>query len=235
MASNAHRDMSMDSAKARHLQVIWNKKVKALARQTRFTEDELQALCLVFHKICETYEWWGSGITKDRVDRLDIQGFRDGMSALLDMAGTASLDALYAAQDPNNKRYVTASRWIRALDAVQGSDEDRANLCWRAYLHGEEGGATLTRATMAKYTKNMFIDVGIDDFSGFCKEFVDTILKDTAAGKEGFMTHKQYLNLVAKSPLFTEFLLELLPSRDAMRTFLATLSPPPRPPRGRRA
>lgn len=55
MASNLYRDTTMDPAKARHLQVIWDGRIKKLAKHTDFQEDELQVLCLIFHKICETH------------------------------------------------------------------------------------------------------------------------------------------------------------------------------------
>lgn len=53
------------------------------------------------------------------MDRLDRVGFRDGVSVLLDMHDAESLDALFSAMDPDNKRYVTANRWIKALCALK--------------------------------------------------------------------------------------------------------------------
>ncbi|XP_026291403.1 uncharacterized protein LOC113215952 [Frankliniella occidentalis] len=233
MSSNVYRDTTLEPSKARHLQAVWDDRVRALARKTpAFDEYQIQALYLIFHKLCEAHEWWGSGLGKDRTDRMDRVGFRDACSALLDIQDGAALDALFSALDPNNKRYLTAARWVKGLAALKGSDLDKAQLCWRAYT--KEETPVLTRSDMSSRTKAMFMDVGVDDFDGFCKEFVDTMLKGTKAGKEGVLPLPEYLDIVSKRPLLTELVQTVLPDAGALDAFLATFTPPPRQPRRRR-
>ena len=55
---------------------------------------------------------------------------------------------------------------------------------------------------------------------------MDVILKDTKAFKEGFMPPQEYLEISSRRPLFMEFLMTVLPSREALQAFLATFSPP---------
>ncbi|KAK3932886.1 EF-hand calcium-binding domain-containing protein 1 [Frankliniella fusca] len=169
MTSNIYRDTTLLPSKARHLQAVWDARVRALARKTPvFDEYQLQALYLIFHKLCETHEWWGSALGKSRSDRLDRAGFLDACSTLLDIQDDAALDALFSALDPDNRRYLTAPRWVRGLVAMQGSDTERAQLCWRALTSRREA-QVLTRSDISTYAKAMFVDAGIDNFDGFCK------------------------------------------------------------------
>ncbi|XP_034253536.1 EF-hand calcium-binding domain-containing protein 1-like [Thrips palmi] len=191
----------------------WGAMLGRLSKTTHFNMEELESLCFVFHKL-----------TRGSRGRMSRKDFIEIMHSALDMTNTGNADYSYKNFDPNNNSFIGMEDWVRGMSVVlRGTLEEKVTHCFETYDRYAE--KCLKRKNLIWMVTENWKATPDADSQGLVEELLETIVSSIASDTEKGITLEDYEKAVKKYPMLLQFLGEVLPSRPANTTFLATMMP----------
>ncbi|KAL9882430.1 calaxin [Glossina fuscipes fuscipes] len=206
-----------------------------LRKKTKFTKDELDALCRIYRKLvsnCQfanktlTVSSSGAAIVKpQQQEGIERIVFRELLHSTFDIVTEEILmERMFCSWDKSHEGLpLRLDGWLVGLSVfLRGTRNEKAAFCFRVYdLNGDgfitkDEIFTLLRNSLIKQPQDEDPDEGV-------KDLVEIVLKKFDIDKDGKVSLDDFMMTVEKEPLLTEAFGQCLPAESAIISFFSTL------------
>uniref|UniRef100_A0A1A9WDA8 EF-hand domain-containing protein n=1 Tax=Glossina brevipalpis TaxID=37001 RepID=A0A1A9WDA8_9MUSC len=211
------------------------KLLEQLRKKTKFTKDELDALCRIYRKLvsnCQfanktlTVSSSGAAIVKpQQQEGIDRIVFRELLHSTFDIVTEEILmERMFCSWDKTHEGLpLRLDGWLVGLSVfLRGTRSERAAFCFRVYdLNGDgfitkDEIFTLLRNSLIKQPQDEDPDEGV-------KDLVEIVLKKFDIDKDSKVSLDDFMTTVEKEPLLIEAFGQCLPTGSAIISFFSTL------------
>lgn len=189
-------------------------KIKEFLKKTHFTEDELDAIVMIYFNLKNQFN--------NKSQTISCKQFKSIIYTCYDMPESDLTDRILYALDRNMKKIVTLDVWIKTFSLfLRGTLEEKITYCFTAY--DAQGDGILEREQMLYLARNFLANVGDEDDEGV-KDYVNIIIRKMDLTGDGKISFKNYSKAVRKNPELLECFGQVLPDRIAVYTVLMTFT-----------
>ncbi|XP_054727447.1 calaxin [Anastrepha obliqua] len=212
------------------------KMLENLRKKTKFSKDELDALCRIYRKLISNCQYAAktlaaggssAAIVKPHaaVEGVDRIVFRELLHSTFDIVTEEILmERIFCCWDRAHEGLpLRLDGWLTGLSIfLRGSLAERANFCFRVYdLNGD---GFITKDEMFTLLRNCLIKQPQDeDPDEGVKDLVEIVLKKFDLDKDGKVSIEDFMDTVEAEPLLLQAFGQCLPSETATVSFFSTL------------
>ncbi|KAG8225821.1 hypothetical protein J437_LFUL005628 [Ladona fulva] len=182
------------------------KLLEQLKKKTKFSENELLTLTVLFYKINE-------------IGPINRRLFRVILHNCLDITDATLLDRIFIAVDTSSDNFIDMSEFICGLSIfLRGSLKEKIEYCFSVFDVVGEG--RISRDQMNQLLKNCIVHTSSsEEAEESAKDLVDHLLKHSDKDNDGRMSLEDFSSIVTVEPLLLEALGTCLPTREAADAF----------------
>ncbi|XP_030568503.1 EF-hand calcium-binding domain-containing protein 1 [Drosophila novamexicana] len=207
-----------------------------LRKKTRFTKDELDALCRIYRKLVSNCQYaaktlasssTSAAIAKPHsaVEGIDRIVFRELLHSTFDIVTEEILmERIFCSWDKAHEGLpLRLEGWLIGLSIfLRGTPAERAAFCFRVYDLNTDG--FITKDEMFTLLRNCLIKQPQDeDPDEGVKDLVEIVLKKFDLDKDGKVSLDDFMGTVTAEPLLIEAFGQCLPTDSAVVSFFSTL------------
>ncbi|XP_037937005.1 EF-hand calcium-binding domain-containing protein 1 [Teleopsis dalmanni] len=212
------------------------KLLESLRKKTKFTKDEVDALCRIYRKLVSNCQYAaktlaaGSSTASIAKPHSTIEGidrivFRELLHSTFDIVTEELLmERIFCSWDKAHEGLpLRLEGWLVGLSTfLRGTIAERAAFCFRVYDLNADG--YITKDEMFTLLRNCLIKQPQDeDPDEGVKDLVEIILKKFDLDKDGKVSLQDFMSTVTAQPLLIEAFGQCLPSESAVMSFFSTL------------
>ncbi|EDV91893.1 EF-hand calcium-binding domain-containing protein 1 [Drosophila grimshawi] len=207
-----------------------------LRKKTRFTKDELDALCRIYRKLVSNCQYAAKTLASSSssaaiakphaaVEGIDRIVFRELLHSTFDIVTEEILmERIFCSWDKAHEGLpLRLEGWLIGLSTfLRGTPAERAAFCFRVYDLNTDG--FITKDEMFTLLRNCLIKQPQDeDPDEGVKDLVEIVLKKFDLDKDGKVSMDDFMGTVAAEPLLIEAFGQCLPTDSAVVSFFSTL------------
>ncbi|XP_034479087.1 EF-hand calcium-binding domain-containing protein 1, partial [Drosophila innubila] len=207
-----------------------------LRKKTRFTKDELDALCRIYRKLVSNCQYAAKTLASSSssaaiakphaaVEGIDRIVFRELLHSTFDIVTEEILmERIFCSWDKAHEGLpLRLEGWLIGLSIfLRGTPAERAAFCFRVYDLNTDG--FITKDEMFTLLRNCLIKQPQDeDPDEGVKDLVEIVLKKFDIDKDGKVSLDDFMGTVAAEPLLIEAFGQCLPTDSAVVSFFSTL------------
>ncbi|KAH8305376.1 hypothetical protein KR044_013365, partial [Drosophila immigrans] len=207
-----------------------------LRKKTRFTKDELDALCRIYRKLVSNCQYAAKTLASSSssaaiakphaaVEGIDRIVFRELLHSTFDIVTEEILmERIFCSWDKAHEGLpLRLEGWLIGLSTfLRGTPAERAAFCFRVYDLNTDG--FITKDEMFTLLRNCLIKQPQDeDPDEGVKDLVEIVLKKFDIDKDGKVSLDDFMGTVAAEPLLIEAFGQCLPTDSAVVSFFSTL------------
>ncbi|XP_017850071.1 EF-hand calcium-binding domain-containing protein 1 [Drosophila busckii] len=212
------------------------KLLDSLRKKTRFTKDELDALCRIYRKLVSNCQYAAKTLASSSssaaiakpyaaVEGIDRIVFRELLHSTFDIVTEEILmERIFCSWDKAHEGLpLRLEGWLIGLSTfLRGTAAERAAFCFRVYDLNTDG--FITKDEMFTLMRNCLIKQPQDeDPDEGVKDLVEIVLKKFDIDKDGKVSLEDFMATVAAEPLLIEAFGQCLPTDSAVVSFFSTL------------
>ncbi|XP_055371412.1 calaxin [Condylostylus longicornis] len=212
------------------------KMMDVLRKKTRFSKDEIEALCKIYKKLVSNCQYAARALatapatsviakphaTTEGIDRIV---FRELLHSTFDIITEEILmERMFCSWDKAHEGLpLRLEGWLCGLSVfLRGNIADKTAFCFRVYDLNSDG--YITKDEMFTLLRNCLIKQPQDeDPDEGVKDLVEIILRKFDLDKDGRISFDDYSKTVKAEPLLIEAFGQCLPTESATLSFFATL------------
>ncbi|XP_068154921.1 calaxin [Drosophila tropicalis] len=207
-----------------------------LRKKTRFTKDELDALCRIYRKLVSNCQYAAKTLASSSssaaiakphaaVEGIDRIVFRELLHSTFDIVTEEILmERIFCSWDKAHEGLpLRLEGWLIGLSTfLRGTATERAAFCFRVYDLNTDG--FITKDEMFTLLRNCLIKQPQDeDPDEGVKDLVEIVLKKFDIDKDGKVSLEDFMATVTAEPLLIEAFGQCLPTDSAVVSFFSTL------------
>ncbi|XP_017064433.1 EF-hand calcium-binding domain-containing protein 1 isoform X2 [Drosophila eugracilis] len=212
------------------------KLLDSLRKKTRFTKDELDALCRIYRKLVSNCQYAAKTLASSSssaaiakphaaVEGIDRIVFRELLHSTFDIVTEEILmERIFCSWDKAHEGLpLRLEGWLIGLSTfLRGTPAERATFCFRVYDLNTDG--FITKDEMFTLLRNCLIKQPQDeDPDEGVKDLVEIVLKKFDLDKDGKVSLEDFMGTVTAEPLLIEAFGQCLPTDSAVVSFFSTL------------
>ncbi|XP_030378366.1 EF-hand calcium-binding domain-containing protein 1 [Scaptodrosophila lebanonensis] len=212
------------------------KLLENLRKKTRFSKDELDALCRIYRKLVSNCQYAAKTLSSSSssaaivkphatVEGIDRIVFRELLHSTFDIVTEEILmERIFCSWDKAHEGLpLRLEGWLIGLSTfLRGTPAERAAFCFRVYDLNTDG--FITKDEMFTLLRNCLIKQPQDeDPDEGVKDLVEIVLKKFDLDKDGKVSLEDFMGTVAAEPLLIEAFGQCLPTDSAVVSFFSTL------------
>ncbi|EDX02303.2 uncharacterized protein LOC6525359 isoform X1 [Drosophila yakuba] len=212
------------------------KLLDSLRKKTRFTKDELDALCRIYRKLVSNCQYAAKTLASSSssaaiakphaaVEGIDRIVFRELLHSTFDIVTEEILmERIFCSWDKAHEGLpLRLEGWLIGLSTfLRGTPAERAAFCFRVYDLNTDG--FITKDEMFTLLRNCLIKQPQDeDPDEGVKDLVEIVLKKFDLDKDGKVSLEDFMGTVTAEPLLIEAFGQCLPTDSAVVSFFSTL------------
>ncbi|KAH8420295.1 hypothetical protein KR009_008825, partial [Drosophila setifemur] len=212
------------------------KLLDSLRKKTRFTKDELDALCRIYRKLVSNCQYAAKTLASSSssatiakphaaVEGIDRIVFRELLHSTFDIVTEEILmERIFCSWDKAHEGLpLRLEGWLIGLSTfLRGTPAERAAFCFRVYDLNTDG--FITKDEMFTLLRNCLIKQPQDeDPDEGVKDLVEIVLKKFDLDKDGKVSMEDFMGTVTAEPLLIEAFGQCLPTDSAVVSFFSTL------------
>ncbi|XP_036221811.2 calaxin [Bactrocera oleae] len=212
------------------------KLLENLRKKTKFSKDEIDALCRIYRKLVSNCQYVAKTLatgsssaaivkphaTAEGIDRIV---FRELLHSTFDIVTEEILmERIFCCWDRAHEGLpLRLEGWLTGLSIfLRGSLAERANFCFRVYDLNSDG--FITKDEMFTLLRNCLIKQPQDeDPDEGVKDLVEIVLKKFDLDKDGKVSIEDFMGTIEAEPLLLQAFGQCLPSETATVSFFSTL------------
>ncbi|EDV34403.2 uncharacterized protein Dana_GF20985 [Drosophila ananassae] len=212
------------------------KLLESLRKKTRFTKDELDALCRIYRKLVSNCQYAAKTLASSSssaaiakphaaVEGIDRIVFRELLHSTFDIVTEEILmERIFCSWDKAHEGLpLRLEGWLIGLSTfLRGTPAEKAAFCFRVYDLNTDG--FITKDEMFTLLRNCLIKQPQDeDPDEGVKDLVEIVLKKFDLDKDGKVSLEDFMGTVTAEPLLIEAFGQCLPTDSAVVSFFSTL------------
>ncbi|XP_034124419.1 EF-hand calcium-binding domain-containing protein 1 [Drosophila guanche] len=212
------------------------KLLDTLRKKTRFSKDELDALCRIYRKLVSNCQYAAKTLASSSssaaiakphaaVEGIDRIVFRELLHSTFDIVTEEILmERIFCSWDKAHEGLpLRLEGWLIGLSTfLRGTSTERAGFCFRVYDLNQDG--FITKDEMFTLLRNCLIKQPQDeDPDEGVKDLVEIVLKKFDLDKDGKVSLEDFMATVSAEPLLIEAFGQCLPTDSAVGSFFSTL------------
>ncbi|XP_014208382.1 EF-hand calcium-binding domain-containing protein 1 [Copidosoma floridanum] len=202
------------------------KLAEALRKKTKFSKQELEALCKIYAKLTSGSSTTcnGTAAAVQKIEGIDRTIFRELLHNTFDvLTEDALVERMFSCWDKHSEGAIRLESWITGLDVfLRGTLHEKMEFCFSVYDLNNDG--FITKDEIFQLFKNSLMkQPGEEDPEEGVRDLSEMALKKLDVDHDGRVSFFDYEATVSEEPLLLEAFGQVLPTPESATAFLMTL------------